>query len=39
MHPIHAEFSLFTYEDSDGVDARAPDFIPLHVQAVLVERR
>ena len=39
MHPIQAEFSLFTYEDSDDVGALAPDFIPLHVQAVLVEKR
>ena len=39
MHPIHAEFSLFTYEDSDEVGALTPDFIPLHVQAVLVEMR
>ena len=39
MHPIHAEFSLFTYEDSDEVGALAPDFIPLHAQAELVEMR
>ena len=39
MHPIHAEFSLFTYEDSDKVGALAPDFIPLLVQAVLAEMR
>ena len=38
MYPIHAEFGLFTYEDSDEIGALAPCFIPLHVQAVLEER-
>ena len=39
MHPIRAEFSLFTYEDSDEVGPLAADITPLLVQAVLPERR